>query len=279
MKGNELAQFVDTLFRLDGKKALITGANSGIGEATARLFAEAGADIAIVVRPGSDPSQLVAHIRSLGRQADVFEADLTDVAQIQRVVENANQTMGGLNILGNIAGIGVGGPILDMTLEDWDRTLSINTRSVYFMAQAAARLMKDQGGGKIINIASVNAYRGFTDGSLYNLSKAAVVSMTQSMGAEWAIYNINVNAIAPGWTETKMINGMPAGRKNWILENVPMARRAQTPEIAPMALFLASPASDYVTGATHVIDGGFLNAGMWGDRGWMPEIQPQPEGG
>lgn len=279
MKGNELAQSVKTLFRLDGKKALITGANSGIGEATARLFAEAGADIAVVVRPGSDPSQIVTHIRSFGRQAHIFEADLTDVTQIHRVVENANASMGGLNILGNIAGIGVGGPILDMTLEDWDRTLSINTRSVYFMAQAAACLMKDQGGGKIINIASVNAYRGFTDGSLYNLSKAAVVSMTQSMGAEWAIYNINVNAIAPGWTETKMINGMPAGRKNWILENVPMARRARTPEIAPMALFLASSASDYVTGATHVIDGGFLNAGMWGDRGWMPEIQLQPEGG
>lgn len=271
MKGKELVQSVETLFRLDGKKALITGANAGIGETTARLFAEAGADIAIVVRPGSDPSHLVAHIRGLGRQAEVFEADLTDVDQIHTVVENANKLMGRLDILGNIAGIGVGGPILDMTLEDWDRTLSINTRSVYFMSQAAARLMKDQGGGKIINIASVNAYRGFTDGSLYNLSKAAVVSMTQSMASEWAMYNINVNAIAPGWTETKMINGMPAGRKKWILENVPMARRAQTPEIAPMALFLASPASDYVTGATHVVDGGFLNAGMWGDRGWMPE--------
>lgn len=262
---------METLFRLDGKIALITGANSGIGEATARLFAEAGADIAVVVRPGSDPSEVITYIRSLGRRAVVFEADSADLTQIRRVVEDVNESMGGLNILGNIAGIGVGGPILDMTLEDWDYTLTINTRAVYFMSQAAARLMKDQGGGKIINIASVNAYRGFTDGSLYNLSKAAVVSMTQSMAAEWAMYNINVNAIAPGWTETKMINGMPAGRKNWILENVPLARRAQTPEIAPMALFLASPASDYVTGATHVVDGGFLNAGMWGDRGWMPE--------
>lgn len=153
MKANELVQSVETLFRLDGKKALITGARTGIGEAIARLFAEAGADTALVVRPGTDASQILAYISSPGRQADMFEADLTDVAQIHRVVENANETIGGLNILGNIAGIGVGGPILDMTLEDWDRTLSINTRSVYFMAQAAARLMKDQGGGKIINIA------------------------------------------------------------------------------------------------------------------------------
>jgi len=260
----------ETLFRLDGKKALITGANTGIGEATANLYAEAGADIAVAIQPGTDPSRVVTYIRSLGRRAEVFEADLNDVAQIQRLADQASAWLGGLNILGNIAGIGVGGPIFNMTPADWDRTMNINTRAAYFMAQAAARFMKEQGGGKIINIASVNAYRGFTDGSLYNLSKAAVVSMTQAMGAEWAPYHINVNAIAPGWTDTNMTMGMPVGRRKWVLENVPMARRAQPNEIAPMALFLASPASDYVTGATHPVDGGYLNAGMWGDIGWMP---------
>lgn len=263
---------VETLFRLDGKKALITGANTGIGEATANLFAQAGADIAVAIQPGTDPSRVVAYIRSLGRRAEVFEADLNEVAQIQRLADQANGWLGGLNILGNIAGIGVGGPILDMTLEDWDRILNINSRAAFFMAQAAARLMKAQGGGKIINIASVNAYRGFTDGALYNLSKAAVVSMTQSMGAEWAPFHINVNAIAPGWTDTNMTRGMPPGRTQWIIDNVPMARRAQPNEIAPMALFLASSASDYVTGATHPVDGGYLNGGMWGDIGWSPPI-------
>jgi 2-dehydro-3-deoxy-D-gluconate 5-dehydrogenase len=268
-----MSRSVETLFRLDGQKALITGANTGIGEATANLFAEAGADIAVAIQPGTDPSRVVAYIRSLGRRAEVFEADLYNIDHIYRLAEQANTWLGGLNILGNIAGVGVGGPILNMTLEDWDRTLNINTRAAYFMAQAAARLMMDQGGGKIINIASVNAYRGFTDGSLYNLSKAAVVSMTQAMGAEWAPYHINVNAIAPGWTDTNMTMGMPADRRKWVLENVPMARRAQPSEIAPMALFLASAASDYVTGATHPIDGGFLNAGMWGDLGWSPPIK------
>lgn len=270
-----MPQTVDALFRLDGQKALITGANTGIGEAIAQLYAAAGADIAVAIQPGTDPSRVVAHIRGLGRRAEVFEADLNDVAQIHRLAAQANAWLGGLNILGNIAGIGVGGPILDMTPADWDKTLNINTRAVYFMAQAAARLMKDQGGGKIINIASVNAYRGFTDGSLYNLSKAAVVSMTQTMGAEWAPYHIQVNAIAPGWTDTNMTRGMPPGRTQWILDNVPMARRAQPDEIAPMALFLASRASDYVTGATHPVEGGFLNAGMWGDIGWMPDPPPK----
>ncbi|MCC7362396.1 MAG: SDR family oxidoreductase [Anaerolineales bacterium] len=258
------------MFRLEGKKALITGANTGIGEAIANLLAEAGADIAVAIQPGTDPSRVLGYIQGLGRRAKVFEADLNDIDAIHRLAEQANAWLGGLHILGNIAGIGVGGPILNMTLADWDKTLNINTRAVYFMAQAAARLMKDQGGGKIINIASVNAFRGFTDGSLYNLSKAAVVSMTQTMAAEWAPYHINVNAIAPGWIDTNMTMGMPDGRKKWVLDNVPMARRGQPSEIAPMALFLASAASDYVTGATHAVEGGFLNAGMWGDIGWMP---------
>ncbi len=258
-----MSSSVENLFRLDGKKALITGANTGIGAATARLFAEAGADIAVAIQPGTDPGAVVGDIQKLGRRAEVFEADLYDLDQIQKLTDHANTWLGGLNILGNIAGIGVGGPILSMTLADWDKTLNINTRAVYFMAQASARLMKDQGGGKIINIASVNAYRGFTDGSLYNISKAAVVSMTQVMASEWAPFKINVNAIAPGWTDTNMTRGMAPARKQWVLDNVPMARRAQPDEIAPMALFLASSASDYVTGATHAVDGGYLNAGMW----------------
>jgi len=263
------------MFSLEGKTALITGANTGIGEATANLFAEAGADIALAIQPGTDAQQVSTYVRGLGRRAEVFEADLTDIPQIHRLVAQAAEWLGSLHVLGNIAGIGVGGPIFDMTLEDWDRTLNINTRAVYFVAQAAARVMRDQGGGKIINIASVNAYRGFTDGSIYNLSKAAVVSMTQTMAAEWAPYHIGVNAIAPGWTDTQMTMGMPAGRKQWVLANVPMSRRAVPSEIAPMALFLACAASDYATGATFPVDGGFLNAGMWGDLGWMPASKPK----
>jgi len=229
----------------------------------------------VAIQPGTDPSRVVTAVRRLGRQAEVFEADLNDLAQIQQLAARAYDWLGGLHILGNIAGVGVGGPILNMTQDDWDHTLNINTRAVYFMAQAAARIMKAHGGGKIINIASVNAFRGFPGGSLYNLSKAAVVSMTQVMGAEWAPYHINVNAIAPGWTDTNMTARMPADRRQWVLENVPMARRAQPNEIAPMALFLACAASDYATGATFPVDGGYLNAGMWGDAEWMPPPQPQ----
>ncbi len=256
---------VETLFRLDGKKALITGANSGIGASTACLMAAAGADIAVAIQPGGDPTQTVDSIRRAGRRAEVFEADLSDISEIYRLVQQASDWLGGLHILGNIAGVGLGGPILDMTMRDWDLTMNINARAVYFAAQAAARIMRDQGGGKIINIASCNAYRGFTNGSLYNLSKAAVVSMTQTMATEWAPDHINVNAIAPGWTETAMLKGMPPKRAQWVLANVPLGRRALPDEIAPMALFLASAASDYATGQTFAVDGGFLAAGLWGD--------------
>ena len=256
---------VEALFDLIGKKALITGANSGIGAATACLMATAGADIAVAIQPGTDPTQVIDTIRSTGQRAEVFEADLNDIGEINRLVKQASEWLGGLHILGNIAGVGLGGPILDMTALDWDLTMNVNARAVYFVAQAAARIMRDQGGGKIINMASCNAYRGFTNGSLYNLSKAAVVSMTQTMAAEWAPYHIYVNAIAPGWTETAMLQGMPPNRAQWVLANVPLGRRALPEEIAPMILFLASAASDYATGQTFVVDGGFLAAGLWGN--------------
>jgi 2-deoxy-D-gluconate 3-dehydrogenase len=254
----------ETLFRLDGRTALITGANSGIGEAVARLLAEAGADIAVAIQPGTDASRVIDHLQGLGRRAQVFEADLNDVPEIERMVQAATGWLGRLDILGNIAGVGLGGPILEMTARDWDLTLNINTRAVYFMAQAAARVMIPQGGGKIVNIASVNAFRGFPYGSLYNLSKAAVVSMTQTMAAEWAPDHILVNAIAPGWTETQMLAGMSPARAQWVLDHVPLGRRAQPSEIAAMVLFLASPASEYATGQTFAVDGGFLASALWG---------------
>jgi NAD(P)-dependent dehydrogenase (short-subunit alcohol dehydrogenase family) len=250
-------------FRLDGRVALITGASHGIGEAMAVAFAESGADVAVAARSVDDLDRVAGRIRAVGRRGIAVPTDVSDLAQIQPMVNRAVEELGTIDILANVAGVGFRKNILDCTPADWDYVLNIQLRSVYFVSQAVAPIMIKQKRGKIINIASMNSYRGYQGLSLYGLAKAAVLQLTKTMAVEWAEHNIQVNGIAPGWIVTPLIANMQESRKEWVLEHTPQHRMGAPSDIATLALYLASPASDFVTGQTHISDGGFMAGHPW----------------
>jgi 2-deoxy-D-gluconate 3-dehydrogenase len=249
--------------RLDGRVALVTGASHGIGEAIALTYAEAGADVALAARSRDDLERVAELVRARGRRALVAPADISDLAALGPLVERTVAELGGLDILANVAGTTRRKPILDVTLDDWNYVIDTNLRGAYFISQAAARVMVPQGRGKIVHIASMTSYRGFDGVSLYGLTKTAVLSLTRVMAVEWAPANIQVNAIAPGWIDTPMTATMVPSRRKWVEDHVPQGKYGTPDDIAPLALYLASPAADYVTGQTFPVDGGFLAGNPW----------------
>ena len=249
--------------RLDGKVALVTGASKGIGAKLAMTYAGAGADVALVARNLTDLERVAADVRAQGRRALVATADLTDLAAIPPLVDRVASELGHVDVLVNAAGINRRQPALEITPADWDFVVNTNLRSVFFMCQAVGRLMVAQGSGKIVNFASTNAYRSFPDLSLYALTKAAIVRLTATLAVEWAPHNVQVNAIAPGWVDTPMTASMSPERKRWVDLHVPAGRFGTTEEMAGIGLYLASPASDYTTGQTFTVDGGFLAGSGW----------------
>lgn len=252
-------------FRLDGRVALVTGASHGIGEAMAVAFAQAGADVAIAARNEDDLQRVAGRIAGAGRRAAVVPTDVADAPQLHRMVARAAETLGEPDILATVAGTTLRKPILEVTPEEWDRLLNVNLRSVYFAAQAFARRLVDRqaGYGKVINIASMTSYRGFDGSSVYGATKAAVVNLTKMQAVEWAPYGIRANAIAPGWIDTPLTASMTASRRRWVEEHVPQGRYGTPEELAGMALYLASNASDYCTGQTFAVDGGFTAGNPW----------------
>jgi 2-deoxy-D-gluconate 3-dehydrogenase len=250
--------------RLDGKVALVTGASHGIGEAIALAYAEAGADLALVARSLADLERVAGLVRQYGRRALVLPADLSDLNAPTLLVERALAELGRLDILATVAGTTRRRPILEVGRDDWDAIVDVNLRGVYFMAQAAARAMIAAGrGGKIVHIASMTSYRGFDGISLYGMTKTAILSLTRTMAVEWAPHDIQVNAVAPGWIETPMTATMAPARRQWVVEHVPQGKYGTPDDIAPMALYLASPAANYVTGQIFPVDGGFLAGNPW----------------
>jgi 2-deoxy-D-gluconate 3-dehydrogenase len=252
-------------FRLDGRVALVTGASHGIGEALALAFAEAGADVALAARGAEDLERVAARARALGRRAAVVPTDVADLAQIERMVERAAAVLGEPDVLANVAGVTRRKAILDATPADWDFVVNVNLRAVYFASQAFARRLvaRRAGYGKVIHIASMTSYRGFADLSLYGITKAAVVSLTKFQAVEWAPHGIRVNAIAPGWIETPMTASMNPARRRWVKDHLPQGHYGSGADLAGMAVYLASPASDYATGQTFPVDGGFLAGNPW----------------
>lgn len=257
-----MAGVLDRL-RLDGKVALVTGASHGIGEAIALAFADAGADVAVAARTVGDLERVAGLIHERGRRALAAPADMSDLAAMAPLVERTVGELGRLDILATVAGVTRRKPVLEATIDDWNYVLDVNLRGAYFMAQAAARVMVAQGRGKIIHIASMTSYRGFDGVSLYGLTKTAMLSVTRTMAVEWAPHNVQVNAIAPGWIDTPMTATMAPARRRWVEEHVPQGKYGLPDDIAPMAVYLASPAADYVTGQVFAVDGGFLAGNPW----------------
>lgn len=245
-------------FSLAGRRALVTGANTGIGQAIAVALAHAGADVALAGR--SEPGETLAAIKAAGRRTLDIRADLSDTAPLAGVVEQAVDELGGLDILVNNAGIIRRDDLLTFTEADWDAVLDTNLKSLFFLSQAAARHMADQERGKIVNIASLLSFQGGIRVPSYAAAKSGVAGVTRAMANELAPRGVQVNAIAPGYIATNNTAALQADetRNRQIMERIPTGRWGRPEDIAGAAVFLASPASDYVTGQILAVDGGWL---------------------
>lgn len=246
------------LFKLDGQTALVTGANTGLGQAIALALAQAGADIVAAGRSDADATR--QQVEALGRRFRFVHADFASTGPVQAVVDAAVALNGRLDIVVNNAGIIRRADSLDVTEADWDAVIDTNLKSVFFLSQASARHMATHGGGKIINIASLLSFQGGLRVPAYAASKSAVAGLTHALANEWAARGINVNAIAPGYFDTN--NTAPLRedpvRAPAILGRIPAARWGQPCDLAGAAVFLASRASDYVHGIVLPVDGGWL---------------------
>ncbi|MDV3128007.1 SDR family oxidoreductase [Mycobacterium sp. 21AC1] len=246
-------------FALTGKRALVTGGNRGLGLAFVRGLAEAGAEVVFVSRDAERNDAAVATLAREGLKVQAFDVDITAQDGPAAAVDGAVARLGGLDLLVNNAGIAVHRPALEISDDEWDRVFDVNTRSLWRLSRVAGGYLKDHGGGNIINVGSISSIivnRPQWQPS-YNASKAAVHQLTKSLAAEWAPYNIRVNAIAPGYVKTEMAPvDDPAFRRHWI-EDAPMKRFALPEEIAPTVVYMASDASAFMTGSVVVIDGGY----------------------
>ncbi|MFS2110558.1 2-dehydro-3-deoxy-D-gluconate 5-dehydrogenase KduD [Sphingomonas sp. Sphisp140] len=245
-------------FDLSGKTAVVTGANTGIGQGIALALAAAGADVAAVGRTPAE--ETVEKVRALGRRAEIISADLSTIEPVGRVVDEAVDKLGGLHILVNNAGIIRRNDSLDFTEEDWDAVVDTNLKSVFFLCQAAGRHMVANGGGKIINIASMLTFQGGIRVPSYTASKSGIGGLTKLLANEWAGKGINVNAIAPGYIATNNTAALQADetRNRQITERIPAARWGSPEDMGGAAVFLASSAADYVQGHILAVDGGWL---------------------
>ncbi|USU03948.1 2-dehydro-3-deoxy-D-gluconate 5-dehydrogenase KduD [Sphingomonadaceae bacterium OTU29LAMAA1] len=245
-------------FDLSGKVAVVTGANTGIGQAIAVALANAGADVACVGRTPAEDT--VARIRDLGRKAEIVSADLSSIEPVGRVVDETVSKLGGLDILVNNAGIIRRADAVDFTEEDWDAVVDTNLKSVFFLCQAAGRHMIANGGGKIINIASMLTFQGGIRVPSYTASKSGIGGLTKLLANEWASKGINVNAIAPGYIATNNTAALQAdeARNKSILDRIPSGKWGDADDLGGAAVFLASRAADYVQGHILAVDGGWL---------------------
>ncbi|MEO9131711.1 MAG: 2-dehydro-3-deoxy-D-gluconate 5-dehydrogenase KduD [Sphingomonas sp.] len=245
-------------FDLTGKVAIVTGANTGIGQAIALALAAAGADIAAVGRTPAE--ETVARARALGRRAEIISADLSSIEPVQRVVDETLEKLGGLDILVNNAGIIRRADAVDFSEADWDAVIDTNLKSVFFLCQAAGRHMIEQGSGKIINIASMLTFQGGIRVPSYTASKSGIGGLTKLLANEWAAKGINVNAIAPGYIATNNTVALQAdeARNKSILDRIPAARWGDADDLGGAAVFLASSAANYVQGHILAVDGGWL---------------------
>jgi len=246
------------MFDLSGKTALVTGANTGIGQAIALALAEAGADVACVGR--SSAADTCAQVEALGRKALNIRADLSSTAPIADIAAQALAAFGHIDILVNNAGIIRRADSVDFTEEDWDAVMDTNLKTLFFLSQAVAKGMIARGSGKMINIASLLSFQGGIRVPSYTASKSGVAGLTKLLANEWAAKGINVNAIAPGYIATNNTAALQADetRNRQILERIPAGRWGDATDIGGAAVFLASSAAKYIHGHILAVDGGWL---------------------
>ncbi|UHQ23737.1 2-dehydro-3-deoxy-D-gluconate 5-dehydrogenase KduD [Lysobacter sp. 5GHs7-4] len=245
-------------FDLNGRVALVTGGNRGLGQGLALALAAAGADI-VAVSTGA-ATDTGRHVRALGRRFHAIEADLSTLAPIAGIVEETIAQLGSVDILVNNAGLIRRADAVDFTEADWDAVIDVNLKSAFFLAQAVGRRMIAAGGGKIINIASMLSFQGGIRVPSYTASKSGLAGITRLLANEWADKGVNVNAIAPGYMATDNTAQLRAdeGRNRDILARIPAGRWGEPSDLGGAAVFLASRASDYVHGAVLPVDGGWL---------------------
>ncbi|TRD11927.1 2-dehydro-3-deoxy-D-gluconate 5-dehydrogenase KduD [Erythrobacter insulae] len=245
-------------FDLSGKVAVVTGANTGIGQGIAVALAEAGADIALVTR--SDATETASLIEKAGSRSCVIKADLSSTDPCERIVEETVSSLGRLDILVNNAGIIRRNDATDFTEDDWDAVMNTNLKVLFFLCQAAGKHMISSGGGSIINIASMLTFQGGIRVASYTASKSGVGGLTKLLANEWASKNVTVNAIAPGYIATNNTAALQSdeARNRQILERIPAGRWGAPSDLGGAAVFLASDAARYVQGHILAVDGGWL---------------------
>jgi 2-deoxy-D-gluconate 3-dehydrogenase len=246
------------LFNLQGKVALVTGANTGLGQGIALALAEAGADIAAAGIVAATETE--TKVKALGRRFLNIEANLISIEPVGRIVGETLAGLGGLDILVNNAGLIRRADAVDFSEKDWDDVMNVNIKSAFFMSQAAGRHFIAQGRGKIINIASMLSFQGGIRVPSYTASKSGIAGITRLLANEWAAKGVNINAIAPGYMATDNTAQLraDADRNKSILDRIPANRWGEASDLAGTAVFLASRASDYVNGAVIPVDGGWL---------------------
>jgi 2-deoxy-D-gluconate 3-dehydrogenase len=249
---------MENSFNLTGKSAIVTGASTGLGRGMTLALARAGADIVLTDRT---PTESVAlEVRAIGRRAVTVVADLQDMSSISTIVGTAIRELGKVDILINNAGIIRRTPAIEFREVDWDEVMKVNAKAVFFLAQAAARDMMTRSWGKIVNTASLLAFQGGILVPSYAASKGAVAQITKALANEWAPHGITVNAIAPGYMATNNTRALREDpvRSKAILDRIPAGRWGMPDDLGGAAVFLSSPASDYVNGHVLVVDGGWL---------------------
>lgn len=257
---------IQKLFDLTGRVAVVTGGGRGLGKFVALGLAEAGADVVVASRKVQNCEQVAGAIRAIGRRALAVACDLEKVGDARGLIDRTVGAFGRVDIVVNNGGVTWGAPTLQFPLDRWDRVMAVNVRGSFVVAQQAAPHMIKQGGGKIINVASVMGLIGFPEDAqpavAYNASKGALVTLTKDLAVKWARHNIQVNAIAPGFFKTDMMAWIDTesgkAAREIVLGAVPMARSGEEDDIKGLAVLLASQASNYMTGAVIGVDGGLL---------------------
>lgn len=259
---SEGKSFLDK-FRLPGKTALVTGGSRGIGRAIALGLAEAGADVVLASRKLPDLESVAQEISQMGRKALPVSTNMRNLSDIDNLVSKSADEFGHIDILVNNAGTNVTfGSVFDVDEKAWDITMGLNLKGYFFLSQAIGKIMRQKGGGSIINVGSIDGIRPRVGAGVYSISKAGIIMLTQVLAEEWGQHNIRVNAVAPGIIRTRFSEalwGNPVIRES-TEDSTALGRIAEPEEIVDAALFLASEASSYMTGQTIVLDGGHFSS-------------------